>query len=61
MRNTASLAMTILACAQLSTHAAEIGQWELFETSYETQKSHEVRGQKSDAVRHGLGRWRGWL
>ena len=40
MRNTASLAMTILACAQLSTPAAEIGQWELFETSYETQKSY---------------------
>ncbi len=40
MSNTASLAMTILACAQLSTHAAEIGQWEVFETSYETQKTY---------------------
>ena len=34
MRNISSLAVTILALAQLSTQAAEIGQWELFETSY---------------------------
>jgi len=40
MRSTASLAVTILAFTQLSTQAAESGQWELFETSYETQKTY---------------------
>ena len=40
MRNISSLAVVILAIARVSTHAAEIGQWELFEMSYETQKTY---------------------
>jgi hypothetical protein len=40
MKNLMYLAVTILVLTQTSAPAAEIGQWEVFETSFETQKAY---------------------
>jgi hypothetical protein len=40
MKNTVHLALALCALAQVSAHAADVGQWEVFETSYDSEKTY---------------------